>query len=200
MKSVKLSKQEKILLALLELSKSSKNNLKFEDVVVSIFRKFPDDFHLKGYKEYPDADAIRRPLYTFRDQGLLLVRNMIFSLTDKGLDEATKIKKHSSRKKIQAKSQFDRYVEKEIRRIKNLNSLNLYAKDYYDKIFDTDFFDFLGISVKSDKVEFRSRLKIMSDVAKVLKNEKEEEARVLYKFHTFMLDKFRDIIKYKLEN
>ena len=121
MKNIRLSKQNKILLALLELANNSKKNLTFEDVVVAIYKKFPEDFHLKGYKEYPDADLIRRPLYQFRDQGLLLVRNMIFSLTDKGLDEATKMKKQVKKKKKETNEKFDRYIQKKIKRIRTLS-------------------------------------------------------------------------------
>ena len=200
MKSIRLSKQEKILLALLELADNSKKNLKFEDVVVAIYKKFPEDFHLKGYKEYPDADLIRRPLYSFRDHGTLLVRNMIFSLTDKGLDEALKIKNRASKKNIQSNEKFDRYVGKEINRIKNLNSFNLFIKNKEENIFDTDFFDYLGISVKSDKIDFKSRLQVLSEMAVALKDQKEAELISVNNFHSFMVNKFKDIINYKLKN
>ncbi|MDD3607834.1 MAG: hypothetical protein PHQ20_03505, partial [Candidatus Moranbacteria bacterium] len=92
MKNIKLSNPEKTLIVLLKLAKGTKKNIKFEDLVVSLFKEFPEDFHLRGYKEYPDAESIRKPLYKFKKEGVLLVRNMVISFTDKGLDIANNIK------------------------------------------------------------------------------------------------------------
>jgi hypothetical protein len=200
MEKIKLSKLDKILLALGELADSSKKNLKFEDIVVAIFSKFPEDFHLRGYKKYPDADIIRRSLYTFRENGMLLARNMIFSLTDKGIDEANKLRSAISKKKINIEPKLDRYVEKEIKRIKNLSAYKLYIKGKSDNILDTDFFDFLGISVKSDRIEFKSRMKTISDVDKAAKKIKDSNLNSVLDFYDFMIKRYREIIDYKLKN
>ena len=50
-----LLKRQKILLVLFRLSKHSKMNLKFEDIVVALFKKYPEEFQLKGYQQYPDS-------------------------------------------------------------------------------------------------------------------------------------------------
>lgn len=201
MKKIKLSNQEKTLLILLKLSSGTKKNLKFEDVVVTLFKKFPRDFNLKGYEQYPDAEAIRKPLYQFKKQGILQIRNMILSLTDKGIDIATKIKEKSSKKIITQNSEnkLDRYVEKEISRIQNSGSYNKYFKDR-DNIFDTEFFDYLGISVKSDKNEFKGRLSTLSEVVKSIEKLNDAHFKKIVEFHKFMINKFRNIINYKLEN
>lgn len=201
MKKLNLSKQEKILLVLFEISKGDKKNLKFEDVVVALFEKFPLDFHLKGYKKYPDSgDSIKRPLYTLRDKGILLVKNMIFSLTDKGVDTAKRIKKTSVKKTIEQDENFDRYVQKEIKRIESLSSFNLYLKNDFDKILDTDFFDYLGISVRSDRMSFKSRLKFINDIISLLKKENNLIYKKISNFHDFMLNKFNKEIEFKLNN
>lgn len=200
MEKIKLKKLDKILLALKELSASSKKNLKFEDIVVAIYKKFPEDFHLRGYREFPDADIIRRKLYRFREDGILLARNMIFSLTDKGIDEADKLRKAISRKEIKTEPKLDRYVEKEMKRIKNLNSFKSFVGGKSDSILDTDFFDYLGISVKSDKIEFKSRMKTVSDVAKAIKKSREPGLNSVLEFHNFMIDRYKEIIEYKLRN
>lgn len=201
MKKIGLLKQHKILIVLLKLSSGTKKNLKFEDIVVELFKEFPKDFHLKGYNKYPDSgDSIKRPLYTLRDSGILTARNMIFALTDKGIDMANKIKGGIAKKEIQTNENFDRYIEKEIRRIKNLNSLELFLEKHLDDILDTDFFDYLGVSVKVGRMDFKSRVNVMQDVAKVLKNQDEKQFNILYKFHNFMFKKFKKEINYKLNN
>jgi hypothetical protein len=201
MEKLNLLKQQKILLCLFEISNGEKKNLKFEDIVVALFKKFPKDFHLKGHKEYPDSgDSIKRPLYTFRDKGLLSARNMIFSLTDKGLDMAEKTKLNVGGKQIKQQENFDRYVEKEIKRVENLNSFKLYLESNFDNILDTDFFDYLGISVRSSRMEFKGRLKFMDDIADLLKKQKNIHYKEIFNFHDFMINKFNKEIDYKLNN
>lgn len=201
MSTLPLNKGDKILLVLFNLSKGLKKILKFEDIVVALFKKFPNDFHLKGYKEYPDSgDSIKRRLYTFRDNGLLNVNNMVFSLTDKGIDYAQRIKKGVGTKNIGSKENFDRYIEKEVNRIKKLRSFLLFLNKDFKNILDTDFFDYLGISVKSERMDFKARLNFIKEVNKVVSAEKKEPFLSMNKFHNFMLDKFESDIKYKLNN
>lgn len=201
MKKINLSKQYKILLILLELSAGKKKNIKFEDIAVSLFKRFPRDFHLKGYKDYPDSgDMVKRPLYTLRDNGLLTVRNMIFSLTDKGLDVVKKIEKQVAGREIEMGENFDRYIGKELKRIKSLNCFKLFINKKFDSILDTDFFDYLGTSVKAEKNDFKSRLDIITEVAEELKRQKKDRFKILLDFHNFMLGKFQKEIDYKLNN
>lgn len=199
MSSLAINKGDKILLVLLELSTGLKKILKFEDVVVALFKKFPNDFHLKGYKEYPDSgDSIKRRLYTFRDEGLLNVNNMLFSLTDKGVDYAQKIKKGVGTKNVGGKENFDRYIEKEINRIKKLRSFMLFLNNDFQNILDTDFFDYLGISVRSERMDFKARLNFINEVNKVISKEGMEPFLSINRFHNFMLNKFKSDIEYKL--
>lgn len=200
MNKVNLLKQHKILVVLFELSEGKKKNLKFEDITVSLFKRFPSDFHLKGYSKYPDSgDSIKRPLYTFRDNGLLRVRNMIFTLTDKGIEIGEKIKKQIGKRSVISKENFDRYVEIEIGRIKNLDSFMHYIKKEFDKILDTDFFNYLGTSVKAERMDFKSRLNVMYEVSNASKKQKGAIYKQLIGFHNFMLKKFKKEIDYKLK-
>lgn len=52
---IELSKRDKIITVLYQMSGGKKTTLKYEDIVVMLFKKYPADFHLKGYPEYPDA-------------------------------------------------------------------------------------------------------------------------------------------------
>jgi len=201
MSTLSLNKGDKILLVLFNLSGGVKKVLKFEDIVVALFKKFPNDFHLRGYKEFPDSgDSIKRRLYTFRDEGLLNVNNMIFSLTDKGIDYAQKLKINFGKKNIPTKENFDRYIEKEINRIKKLRSFVLFLNKDFNNILDTDFFDYLGTSVKTERMNFKARLNFIKEVNKIISSEKEEPFLSINKFHNFMIDKFKSDIKYKLNN
>lgn len=201
MHKINLKKQDKILLVLLELSGGQKKNIKFEDIAVAAFKKFSADFHLKGYRNYPDSgDSIKRPLYTLRDGGILIVRNMVFALTDKGLDASQKLKNAIDGKTLVGDENFDRYIQKEIIRIQNLRAFRLFLDKKYSDILDTDFFDYIGTSVKVERMNFKARLKVVEEVNKIISGEKNELYRLLGKFHNFMLNKFRADIKYKSDN
>lgn len=198
---IDIKKGEKILLVLLDLSNGSKKNMKFEDIVVALFKRFPEDFHLKGYKDYPDSgDSIKRRLYTFRDDGLLLVNNMIFSLTDKGIDIVRKLKNSVHGKQLINKENFDRYIQKEIDRIQNLQSFKMFVNGEINKILDTDFFDYLGLSVRSERMNFKARLNLLNEVSKVLHDRKEKLFQILVNYHKFMVERFKEEIKFKLNN
>lgn len=201
MEKINLSKQQKILLVLFELSCGEKKNLKFEDIVVALFHRFPEDFHLKGYAKYPDSGhSTRRPLYTLKENGILTVGSMIFTLTDKGIDNATRISKHIGHKEIRTDENFDRYIDKEIKRIKNLNSFELFLKNNFNEILDTDFFDYLGVSVRTERMNFKARLNLINETMDKLKKQSEKQFKFLLNFHKFMLRKFRKEINYKLNN
>ena len=200
MKKLNLLKQHKILMLLFELSEGKKKNLKFEDIVVALFKKFPKDFHLKGYSKFPDSgDSIKRPLYTFRDTGVLKVRNMIFTLTDKGIEMGEKLKKQIGKSEIITEENFDRYIEIEINRIKNLESFRKFIKGKHEEILDTNLFDYLGTSVKAERMDFKSRINIMNEVAKVLQAQKGKLYSELLNFHNFVVKKFKKEINYKLK-
>ena len=62
-----MERPQKILLTMLELSGGTTKSLKYEDIVVGAFKKFPDEFALRGYPEYPDSSDIHKPLYASVD-------------------------------------------------------------------------------------------------------------------------------------
>ena len=52
---IKLSRPNKILLVMYELSNKRKKSLRFEDIVVALFKQYKEDFHMRGYPQYPDS-------------------------------------------------------------------------------------------------------------------------------------------------
>jgi len=203
MKTLKLTKQEKIILSILEISGSTKKNIKFEDIVISLFKKFPKDFHLKGYDKYPDSgDSVKRALYMLRNRGFLSANNMIFSLTDKGIYLGEKLINRTKGIKITEKNNLDRYILNEIGRIKKLEGFKLFINKEEGKILDTDFYNYLGISVRTQKGEFLGRLKTIEDLIIVLKKDTKKDDIVdnkIINYHQFIINKFKELISYHQE-
>jgi len=182
-----------------ELSKGRKRNLKFEDIVVAVFKKYKDEFHLPGYPQYPDSENVNKAIYSYlRRNGLVTYGNKIFSLTDKGIEFVKLLRKESGDKKLISVAKMPRFIENEISRIKNLEGFKLFIKGETDRILDTDFYNYLGVSARSAKDDFWGRLSTLNDV--VNKLQKTDQKEVLYSqiinYHKFLLDQFKEIIEY----
>ena len=54
-----LSRPEKILSVMFTLAKGEPKALQYEDIVVAAFQRFPEDFQLRGYPQYPDSSDIQ---------------------------------------------------------------------------------------------------------------------------------------------
>ncbi len=196
MEKIDITKQDKIILVISEISDSTKKSIKFEEIAVGLFKKFPKDFHLRGYNNYPDSgDAVKRALYTLRDRGFLSVNNMIFSLTEKGIDSGKKMLYHIKGNKIVQTDNLDRYILSEINRIKRLESFNMFINGKSKDISLTDLFNYLGVSVRTNRMDFKAKLHFIEEVVeKIGKKDK------VFKFHNFIVKKFEQDIDYKLNN
>ena len=130
-----LSRADKILLIIYQMSGKKKINLKFEDIVVSVFKKFPEDFHLRGYTEYPDSgDLIHKPLYDFRKRGFLEANNKVFSLTDRGIAYAEQLATFTKGKNVKSEGRMSRFAEKEISRIESSEAFTLFLTEKKDQL------------------------------------------------------------------
>lgn len=202
-KSQSLSRFQKVLLALLDLSESTRRNIRFEDIVVKLFKDYPEEFHLRGYKEYPDSgDMVHKPLYDAKKKGLVTAGNKIFTLTDRGISIATQIKDVVAGKHIRSDNRLSRHAEKEVARILSLDGFQgLFINDEREKILDTDFYNYLGVTVRTSKNDFMGRSETMKSVVKELESLKSDEKKPLYdkiiQYHNFLFDKFGEIITYK---
>lgn len=195
---LELSRSEKILLTLYNVSKKSKKSIRFEDIVVALFKAYPKDFHLRGYEKYPDSgDMVHKPLYDFRKKGFVEAGNKMFALTDLGLEMAKRIEDATKNKIVKESSgRLTHFIDKEIARIARLESFKLYAEKKNDKILDSDFYDYLDVTVRTSRNDFQGRLKTLDRVMLELKQIDKNKYRPLINFHNFMLDKFKDIVKY----
>jgi hypothetical protein len=194
MENINLTKQEKIMLIILEISQSTSKKIKFEDIAVALFKKFPKDFHLKGYNEYPDSgDSVKRALYVLRDRGILSVNNMIFSLTEKGINVGNNLFQYSKNEIISERDNLDRYILNEINRIKKLEAFKFFLENKLDEISLTDMFNYLGVSVRTKRMDFKARINFIDEV--IRKINKDDN---VYKFHNFIVNKFKQDIEYKI--
>lgn len=193
-----LIKKQKILVVLYRFSHGKKSKMKFEDIVVALFKKYPAEFQLKGYPVYPDSDLIRRPLYRLRNEGLLQAANMIFTFTEKGLDMAGALNRKVGKKKVNSNQIFARYIESEIKRVLRTNAYKLFSNENDKDILDTDFFEYLGISVRADKVDFQNRLKVLNEMAQSIEQSNASQLVIIPRLHKFLKRKFRkEILHYK---
>ena len=121
METSTLSRAEKILLFLYEHGKGAQVKVRYEDIVVGLFKKYPHDFQLKGYPEYPDSgDIIHKPLYDFKKRGYINAASKIFSLTDRGLEYAQELAGKKVGNADASEGRLSRSTETEVSRVEAL--------------------------------------------------------------------------------
>jgi len=190
-----LSKKDKVLITLLRMSRGKRTTLKYEDIIVNLFKTYPQDFHLRGYPEYPDTS--NQAFYSLRKDGLIQVRNKFVALTEKGVITAKQIIREKSRLPQKSSQKLSRDIIGEIDRIKNTDAFHLFVTDKREQIVDTDFFAYLGTTVRTERTDFRARLKTVQDVIEAITTKNEYKA--IIDLHNYLFERFKDIIKAKLE-
>jgi len=203
LQEIKLSRSQKILLALHELAGNSKKQIRFEDIAVKVYEMFKADFQLRGYPQYPDTgDIVHKPLYSdLKRNGYVLSGNKYFSLTPKGIEYAKTILKHGLKGNLVKKSD-DNYVkftidqQKEIERIMESAAFNLYSNNKEEEIIDIDFYSYLGVTVRTAKNDFLGRIATVEDAIRSTKNKGVELYKQLSKCHAYLLEKFKENIEY----
>lgn len=196
-----LSRTDKILIVLFKLSKGTKKSLHYENIVVALFKKYPSDFAMRGYPQYPDTEGVNHEFYrgAMKKSGLINYSNKIFSLTDKGINHVEKIQSITNHKKITQHGKMPRFVEQEIERVKKNEGFRLFLINHEDQVTDTDFFNYLGLTSRAQKSDFEARLETLKDVIKTIKAQKKMtpvQHRIV-SYHDFLVsNKFRNIISY----
>jgi len=199
---LELSKEQKVLLALFRLWKAGHKKVRYEDIVVRVFKDYPADFHLKGYPEYPDTgDAVHKPLYDYRKKGVVAASNKMFSLTLHGVAESEKLEEleKGNPNKGEVRHRLERDAQIEVERIKQLEGFKLFVAGKADDIIDSDLFDYLGVSVRSSKNDFIGRLEAMkSAIAAVTSSGlKDPVLLAAHQFHDFLVNRFAESIATK---
>ncbi len=196
-----LSRTDKILVVLHELSGGTTKNLHYEDIVVALFKKYPKDFAMRGYPEYPDSEGVNHEFYRgdMKKSGKINYSNKIFSLTDKGIDYVEKLFDSSRDKKSVPPEKLSRFANKEIERIRKTEGFKLFTEGKTEKINDTDFYTYLGVTPRTAKSDFLGRLNTVNEAIKELgngENKSDFDSKVI-DYHKFLVEeKFKNIVEY----
>lgn len=189
-----LSRGEKILLFLYEFGEGGRAKIRYEDIVVGLFKKYPHDFQLKGYIEYPDSgDLIHKPLYNFKKRGYLNAENKIFSLTGRGVEFAHQLSNKKVTKK-DSKDRLSRSTETEVSRIKSLEGFLLFVDRDTKNLSDNDFYNYLGVTVRTPKNSFIGRFETLNATIEELKgHSKNNLYKNIIRYHKFLVSKYGNI-------
>ena len=191
MKKTALSVGDKILAVMHELSQGSTKPLKYEDVVVAAWKKFPQDFSLRGH-EYPDSSDIHKPLYgPLKSKGFVRTANKFFSLTEHGLAYIERIlqKVGNAKSTMTQTKRLGRDEQAEAEKLLQSDAFKLYESGEKDKILDSDIYAFYGVTVRTGKNEFIGRTSVVTSAI--------ENARRIFPTDTRMKI-LRDLNKYLL--
>ncbi len=187
-----LSKPQKILSVMFNLSKGESKPLLYEDIVVTAFQRYPEDFQLRGYPQYPDSSDIHKPLYSMKQDGLVRSANKSFLLTPRGLDVARNLLGLVD-------AQRDRLTkpeENEINRILKSQAFQLFQEGQVARILDTDFYEYLGVSVRTPKSDFLGRMSTVEQAIGAHTAKRNDTASAaLGKLHEWLMSHFQDEIK-----
>jgi hypothetical protein len=182
-----LSKPQKILAVMFYLCRGEHRTLQYEDIVVAAFKRYPEDFQLRGYPQYPDSSDIHKPLYEMKSQGLVRSANKTFELTQRGLEVASKLV-HT---KAEDKSRLTKQEENEINRILNSAAFRLFREGRKESVLDTDFYEYLGITVRTSRADCYGRLSnVEHAIAGHEKKRADDFSPALRSLHDFLISKF----------
>lgn len=199
-REVQLTRADKILLTLYRLARGTKKKVRFEDIAVSAFKTFPQDFQLKGYPKYPDTgDIIHKPLYSeLKKRGYVLSGNKYFSLTQKGIDRARFLDSNTpARTRMKEDAvKFTPAQREEIENILKSSAYSLFKDGKKEEILDIDFYNYLGVTVRTDKYDFLGRLNNVEDAVSAVGMRSYKVGKELEKLHEFLMNKFKSNVDY----
>lgn len=195
-----LSRAEKILVFLYEFGKGRTVKVRYEDIVVGVFKKYPQDFHLKGYKEYPDTgDLIHKPLYDFKKKGYVNAVSKVFSLTDRGIEYAKQLT-IGKVDIVHSGDRLSRSASTEVVRIKSLEGFLLFMKGDSNQLSENDFYNYFGVTVRTPKNAFIGRFETMKALVSELKEQDDQLYKSITEYHDFLVEKYKNIITFFTNN
>jgi hypothetical protein len=185
-------KLHKILSVMFDLSKGESIPLQYEDIVVAAFQRYPQDFQLRGYPQYPDSSDIHKPLYSMKRDGLVRTANKSFLLTPRGLDVARGLLGISEA----ARDRLTKPEENEITRILKSQAFQLFQEGQSSGILDTDFYEYLGVSVRTAKGDFLGRIATVEQAVAAHRSKRNDGvSEALAKLHEWIVARFKDEIQ-----
>ena len=195
------SRPEKILVAIFKLAKGTTKPCRYEDIVVKSFELFPQDFQLRGYPQYPDSSDIHKPLYgPLKQHGLVRAANKMFALTEKGLTRARELGATINGNGGSKAERLTRDVVQEVNRLKATTAVRLFLEGKRDKILDTDFYAYLGATVRTERNDFLGRLHAVGEAVNTAARLDTQPLHLkLRELHEFLLEKFESVVSRRKE-
>ncbi len=193
-----LSRTEKILLFMYQHGEGKSVKIRYEAIVVGVFKKYPHDFHLKDYPEYPDSgDMIHKPLYDAKKKGYVNAASKVFGLTERGLEYAQQLSEGRVGGEQTSKDRLSRNAGIELARIKALEGFELFTKGETQKLTDNDFYDYLGVTVRTQKNSVLGRLSTLEAVHKELKQHDDSDtATKVTEYHDFLISRNKNVMDF----
>jgi hypothetical protein len=193
-----LSRSEKLLLFIYEKGNGKTAKVRYEDIVVGVFKKYPHDFHLKDYPEYPDSgDMIHKPLYDAKKKGYLTAANKVFALTERGLDYAQHLVGGDRGADSSSKDRLSRNVGIELARITHLEGFELFLRGEVHKLTDNDLYDYLSVTVRTQKNAVLGRIDTLQAVCKELKEHDENSTALkVVEYHQLLMSRNKNVLDF----
>ena len=127
-----------------------------------------------------------------KQQGLLRSANKTFELTPRGFDTAAKLT-HSQN---ESKDRLTKLEESEISRICNSAAFVMFHKGEKDTILDTDFYEYLGVTVRTSRANCMGRLSnVEFAIAAHEQKRADKLSQELRELHDFLILKFKKDIE-----
>ena len=195
----KLTKKDKILYTIVKMYNDGNKLLRYEDILVKVFKSFPEDFQIRFYPEFPDTDTIRRALYQLIPEGYIRISYRNCTLTEDGKIKGNKIIKSLDGDSIQVGGRRDFNYNIEIKRLLRSEGFNMYVNGKTDKIIDQDFYEFYRSSVSTRNLELLGKIKQINEVINRYSTENSLQAKNLLAYSSFLQTKFKLIFNEELK-
>lgn len=192
---VKITKKQKILYVIFNMTLALKNNIRYEDILVESFKVFPKEFQIRYYPKYPDTDTIRRTMYQLIPEGFLKISQRKCVLTDTGLSKGRELKEIIEGNKVQSEDRTDFIMQREINRLVYLQGFKMFISGGETKIIDRDFYEFFKATVRTRNLELLGNIKTIDDFIRQYKKIEKKIGIRLEKYSSFLKNKFNELTK-----
>lgn len=186
----------KILAAMFWATQQSGRTIAYEDIVVEAFRRFPEDFQLRGYPEYPDSSDIHKPLYlALSKAGYVSGAKKKFRLTPLGQQVAEQAARTlSGARGMVDTGRLTRDDQADLARMKSTRAYRMVAEGNSRAVVDSDFYAFFKVSVRTKRHEFAGRLQAVEALLQRGRDAGQPVADVVAA-SDFLLKRFEDLIR-----
>jgi hypothetical protein len=193
---INISITDKILIAIYLLSNKKKEPVKNEDVFVKAHDLYPEEFHISGYKQYPDSNKINKRLYTsLKPNGLIRIAGNKTLLTDLGLARAKEILHSLDKNEEPSNDDIYNYGKSEFIRILNSTGYQLYMNGRLNDIVDQDFYDIYRVSYKTPLRELKARIKEIDTIFEKIHDINLEIRDSILEYTDYLKERYSEIIK-----